>query len=267
MSRRSRTIIPVIMVLLFTGIQGCGLKPAPGIPAGITTEQVMTVIENRMERLNDFSGRAQAKATVRGQTESAVITINYMKPDRFRATIKGTFGIVLAVITAEQDSFHVYIPSIKGYFIVGRDENVLDLLVPEVEFDFNLLASLFTGSFPASDVLTDSHIALSRMQNQALLTIENGAEVYRYTVTGPDLLVMEEVLIRNGKNIWRITYSDYASSGDTMFPRKIIISEGDKELQLSFSKFKVNPGLTERDLSFKIPSNAERYFIEKTQVP
>ena len=261
-------IIPLsVVVVLFIGINGCGLKPSPGIPADITAEKVLTVLESRAEELRDFSGRAKALATVHGENESAIVTINYMKPDRFRVNIKGAFGIVLAMITTEPDSFQVYVPSLKGYFIVGRDEDVMDLLVPEIEFDFGKLVSLFTGPLPSAEDRADSHITISTMQNRALLTIEKGEEIRMYTVQGPDMLIVEEKLISSGRDVWKITYSDYVTSGNTAFPRTIAISENDKELKLSFSKIAVNKGLTEKDISFNLPSNAERYFIEKTQIP
>lgn len=260
---RSRIIPLSVIVVLFIGIYGCGLKPSPGIPADITAEKLLTVLESRAEALRDFSGRAKGLATVQGEKESAIVIINYMKPDRFRAHIKGAFGIVLAVITAEPDSFQVYVPSLKGYFIVGRDEDVMDILVPEIEFDFGKLASLFTGSLPSAEDRADSHITISTLQDRAFLAIEKGEEIHMYTVEGPDMLIVEEKLISNGRDVWKITYSDYVTSGNTAFPRKIAISENDKELKLSFSKIAVNKGLTEKDISFTLPSNAERYFIEK----
>ncbi len=264
---RSRIIPLSVILVLFIGIFGCGLKPSPGIPADITAEKLLTVLERRAEALRDFSGRAKTLATVHGENESAIVTINYMKPDRFRAHIKGAFGIVLAVITSDPDLFQVYVPSIKGDFVIGRDEDVANIFVPEIEFDFGKLTSLFTGSLPSAADRADSHITISIMQGRALLAIERGEEIRMYTVEGLDMLIVEEKLISNGRDVRKITYSDYVTSGNTAFPRKISISEKDKELKLSFSKIAVNKGLTEKDISFTLPSNAERYFIEKTQIP
>lgn len=263
----SRIIPYIATVVLFIGINGCGLKPSPGIPSDITAQRLLTVMENRAEQLRDFSGRAKATASVHGENESANVSINYIKPDRFRVYLKGTFGIVLGVITSEPDSFQVYIPSLKGYFVIGREEEVMDILVPEIEFDFGKLVSLFSGSLPSQEDRAKSHITISVLQNRAVLAIEKDDEIRMYAVEGSDMHIVEEKLIISGRDIWKITYSDYVTSGNTAFPRKITISENGKELKLSFSKIAVNKGLTEKDLSFNLPSNAERYFIDKTQIP
>ncbi|MBN1291459.1 MAG: DUF4292 domain-containing protein [Candidatus Latescibacteria bacterium] len=259
-------ILPVVVVF-FLGINSCGMKPSHGIPDTITAEQVMTVLDKRMAQVSDFSGRAKAKMSVGGDTESAIVYINYKEPDRFRVNIRGAFGVVLAVLFTEQDSFKVYVPSIKGYFVLGRDENVLDHILPDVRFDIKRITSIFSNSFLPADVISQSVISFDKTKEQAVLTVINGDSAYRYTVHGPDLLLAEEEFSQGDEVSWRIQYSDYTPSNGTLFPRNIILSERDKVVNLVFSKYDINSGLSDSDLIFEIPSNAERYVIEKNRFP
>ena len=262
-----RIISPAIVLLLLLAIQGCGRKPGPVLPAQVTVEQVLTSLEKQMSQIHDFSGRARARARIEGESESAVIYINFIRPDRFRVIVKGTFGVVLSVVMAGPDYYTIYIPSISGYFIVGRDEDISELLVPGARFDISRLTSMFTGLLTSVDELADSHISLKRKRHQAVLTIENGDTVYRYTVEGPDILLMEEEISMHDVVIWRRTCADYEPCGSEVFPRKNTFTEGKKQLVLEFTSCTVNPGLTEDDLFFEIPPNAERYSLEQKSRP
>ena len=268
----SKELYPVVLAVLIFAFHGCGKKPVPAVPIIVTAHQVLQVIEKRAARIQDFSGRAYAVMSARDESQNAVVYINYRKPDRYRAILKGAFGVELADMTGEGDSVTVYVPSLKGYFHVGIDDNdLLEALAPGVSFDFSLdkglkpLVSFLTGSLPRGYNDSGSHISLKRVGNRAVVTIEDGAARYRYTVEGPDLLLFEEEFFRDGELIMRIGYSDYTDCGDIRFPRKITMNDSGREIKLEFSSCTINSGLSESELSFDLPSNADRLTVKKVK--
>ena len=96
-----------------------------------------------------------------------------------------------------------------------------------------------------------------------MVTIEDGTARYRYTVEGPDLLLIEEEFSRDSELMVHIEYNDYADCGDVRFPRKITMSDTVRDVKLNFSSCAVNSGLSDSDLSFALPLNAERLIIKK----
>jgi len=272
-----------LLAVLIVALNGCGIKPGPVVPVTVTADQVLQVIDKRAARIQDFSGRAYVVASDRGENQDAIVYINYRKPDRYRAILKGAFGVVIAVLTGGGDSVTVYVPSLKGYFVVGSDDkDLLEALVPGMSFDFSRLMSLFKIQ-NSKFKIENSKISLERAGNRAVVTVEEGAESLRYTVEGPDLLLVEEESSRDGGLILQIGYRDYANFGGIPFPRKITISASEKnhgdtetrrkdtsneymtgrEVTLNFSSCSINSGLADSELTFELPPNADRLTIKK----
>ncbi|MCE5250627.1 DUF4292 domain-containing protein [bacterium] len=262
-----RMLRPAIAVLFILTIQSCGKKPVSVVPSDVTIEQILASFEKQASGIHDFSGRARATAKINGRTESAAVYINYRSPDRFRVIIKGTFGIVLSVIVARPDSYTVYIPSLTGYFVAGRGEDISALLVPGMRFDIDRITSMFTGAYPPADIQAGSRVSLKHKNYQAILALEDSLREYRYTVEGPGLLLVKEEILKGSKVVWRRLCSDFISCGDVMFPRRTEFTEGKKMLALDFSTCSVNTGLAESDLVFDIPANAERLILEEKNKP
>ena len=142
---------------------------------------LMKVIEKRRTTIRSFSGRARAVATIKGDNESVLAYINYKRPDLYRIILKGSFGVVLAVITSQQDSTTVYIPSLKGYFVVSNEDNkILQHLIPDISFDFRKLTLLFTGVFPSETELENSKILMNRTNSSAILSIVSDFSLYEF---------------------------------------------------------------------------------------
>ena len=283
-----------LFAVLIVALNGCGIKPTPVVPVTVTADQVLQVIEKRAARIRDFSGRAYAVTSDHGENQDAIVYINYRQPDRYRAILKGAFGVVLAVVTGGGDSVTVYVPSLKGYFVVGNDDSESDVnplseaLVPGMPFDFSRLTSLFKikdSKFKIKDSkvkIENSKISIERAGNRAVVTVGDGAASTRYTVEGPDLLLVEEESSRDGGLILQIGYRDYADFDGIPFPRKITIAaernHGDtetrrkdtsneyttgREVTLDFSSCSINRGLADSELTFELPPNADRLTIKK----
>ena len=259
--------ISVVLILI---LFGCAQKPVPGIPIDMSPQQVLNVIEKRKSMVRDFKGRAKAKALIKGEEQPALVYINYKKPDKFRITLKGVFGVVFAIITTGSDSLTVYIPSLKGYIVTDKhDSEMLRLLIPDVSLDIDYLTAMFNGIPPAADSSEQSHLTFQRIKDRAELTITNGSLTCRYTVTGPDLLLKKEVIVVDGKTVMSFEYDKYRQSGDKSlpeenFPHTIIIADEASELRLDFSSCAVNKGLTDSDLLFELPVNADRLTLNRT---
>ena len=275
LSKKMKKILPDTSVVLILILFGCAQKPVPGIPFDISPQQVLNAIEKRKSLVRDFKGRARAKALIKGEEQPALVYINYKKPDRFRIMLKGAFGVVLAVITTNSDSLTVYIPSLKGYIVTGKDDReTLRLIfsgrkIPDVSLDIDYLTALFNGITPAADISEQPHIAFKRRGDRADLTITNGSLSYQYTVAGPGLLLKKEVMLVDGKPVMSFAYDKYTPIGDKSlpeekFPHTIIMADEASELRLDFSSCAVNKGLSDSELLFELPPNADRLTLNRT---
>ncbi len=255
--------VSIIFIYIILAFQGCGWKPVPGVPRDVTISQVLASIENYSSGVNDLSARADVRAQIDGHTQSATVDIRYINPDLFRIYIKGFAGIDVARISALKDSMVVYLPSENVYITAGRDENILGLLIPEFDINMKSFESIFNGTLPLTEEREEFQISMKHSGRQVELTLKHGETMYLYAIEGPDLRLVDEKIICDNVPVWHKTFSEYDSFNGVDFPVKITIERGRDIFKLNFTKCVINSGLTDRDLSFNIPSSAERVFIEK----
>ncbi|MFC1607910.1 DUF4292 domain-containing protein [Candidatus Latescibacterota bacterium] len=252
--------------LLFT-FSGCGKRPSSVIPSNITVDQVLNVIDKRANMVQDLSGRAQVTVNTGGADHEAVILVNYKKPSHYRAIIKGAFGVVIAVITADEDSMTVYLPSMKGYLVTDRNSTgIMKTLVPEVSFNINHLASIITGIALPQGYPDEARISLQRLTHSIILTLQTVSDKYLYTLEGAGLVVTSVEVIKKGETSILIEYDDYVQSGKSLFPRTITISEKDRDVLLEFTSCSINRGVPESKLVFPLPPNADRLTFKPREI-
>ena len=249
-------------ILYVTFINGCGWKPFTGIPKDITIPQVLASIDRYSLNIKDFSGRASVKLLIDGRPQSANITIRYINPGRFRIYIKGIAGIDIARINAFSDSIAVYIPSENMYVSSGREKNILGVLMPEVDIDLKSMESMFTGTLPRPENRKEFQMTMKNSGRKVELTLKRDRFTYRYTVEGSDLRPVNEETLYDGVPVWRKKVSGYSSYNGVKFPDNLSIERDGNVIDLKFSQCVINSGLTENDLSFTVPSSAERLVIE-----
>ncbi len=251
----------LIHIALIT--QGCGLKPAPGVPLDVTIPQVLAAIEKYSAKVQDFSGRANVRAKVDGNYQSATVQIKFINPDRFLIYIKGFAGIDMARVSAVKDSMVIYIPSENIYVTTGTDENILGALIPEINLKMKYVASIFNGILPSREEREGFQMSIKHFGRQVELSLKRGKSMFRYRLEGQELRLISEEKIYNNVPVWRKTISAYNSIDGIEFPSEISIEHDRNIFTIKFSKCRLNSGLSDRDLSLTIPSSAERAVIEK----
>ena len=241
---------------------GCGLKPVPRIPGDISIPQVLEVVEKNSDRIRDFSGTAFVNAKMKGEPpQNALVTIQYIRPDRFKVIIKGFAGIVLAIISTNNDLPTIYFPSENAYITFGNDENIDRFLMSEIGVDFKQITSLLTGTLPPSKEREFYQMTLENHGNKAELMLKRDGIIHRYTLEGPDLRVIDENVSHNGVQIWHMWALNFSVVNGIPFPRKISVENEHGVMDIEFSKYSINPGLAENDISFVIPPSAKRMVI------
>ena len=256
--------LPAVFIYTLLTIQGCGLKPAPGVPRDITIPQVLAAIEKHSVSVKDFSGRADIRVLINGDSQSATVHIRYINPDLFRIYIKGFAGIDISRISALKDSMTIYIPPENIYITAGRDENILGFLMSEFDIDVKNIELIFNGTLPSPEERGKFQMSMNHTDRQAELILMEGKYMHRYRVDGHNLRLVSEETLFDNVPIWRKTISEYRSFDGVNFPEEITIERGKNVFNFKFSKCAINSGLTESDLLFTIPSSAERIVFEKS---
>ncbi|MFC1537925.1 hypothetical protein ACFL6H_00750 [Candidatus Latescibacterota bacterium] len=262
MKNRIYAWLTVVMILTMFAYQGCGLKPDIGIPRDITPEQALSAIERQSRNIETFSGTGSVRVLANGTSESATVLIRYINPGLFRIYLKGFAGIDIGRISALEDSVTIYIPPENIYLKTGRNEYILERLFPEIDFNMQNIELFFNGTFPTKTDRGKFEMSMRHVDNQLELSLVDGNIVYRYRIGGPDLRLMREELMIDNSIVWRKTLSGYKSFNGVNFPEEIIVERGNDSFTITFSKCEINTDLTESDLTFAIPSSAERVYIE-----
>ncbi len=247
-------------VVLLT-VQGCSLRPSPGIPRDISVAQVLSAIETYTIRVNDFSGSARAGIRTENGSYSAQVRLRYHAPDHFRIDIKGFGGITTARIGVLADSMVVYVPPENLYITAERSDNVLGLLVPDSRINLEALLSVFDAENQVRDHHDEIIGAMEHLGRRVSLELKRGDVLHRYTVEGPELRLVKEDINRADGTVWHKTFSDYRRYNGVYFPGTITLDRGGTVFTATFSNCVINSGLTDADLTFTIPDSAERYTI------
>jgi outer membrane lipoprotein-sorting protein len=247
-------------------IHGCALKPSPGIPVDITAHQVLAAVNKQSALIQDFSTAAFMEARLKGESsQTANVSIRYVKndfdkfnPDRFRIILKGFAGIAGAVITTSGDSMSVFYPSDNTFIRIGRDQQ---FSMPGIDLDFDRIASFVTGAMlPPPEEWDTYRISLESRDVRPVLTMEKDTSLHRFILEGAELRVIGEEFVCDGVIVWTKKASRFRSVNGVMFPGKISIENSRGSINMEFSRCKINSGLTDSDLSFIIPSSAQRIF-------
>ena len=259
-----KLIIPAFVVYIALVTHGCGLKPVPEIPVDVSIPQVLAIIEKHSDSIRDFSGTASVKAKVKGESlRNARVVIKYIRPDRFRLVIKGFAGIVLAIISTINDSLTMYFPSENAYITFRNEDNSYQFFMSEIGVDFEQMTSILTGTLPPPEEREFYQMTLENLGARAELILKRGAIVHRYTLEGPDLRIIDEAVFQNGVMVWHMRASGFSVVNGIPFPRKISVENERGVMDIEFSKYSINPGITEDDISFVIPPSAKRMMIHE----
>ena len=262
--RHTYKVITVLALILAASGSGCGYRPSLHIPSGMTEDDVIRALREQSKSLMDFKGRAFARVQSGGYEETATLQIAYRRPEQFKTVIKGTFGIVYAVVTMTSDSLAMYIPSEKGYVSLDRAPGEDLIQLPGIDFNLQRFTSVFTGVLPPQDIMDASDVILLRTEEGGDLVVNTGLRSYRYHVTGDDLRLTEYEIYEGRDMVWRMECSGYRDWEGGMFPRKMTLTEPDRTMYLEFSDCVINGGLGDKDLTFHIPSSAERLILKQS---
>ena len=77
----------LVYTLIILVEQGCGLKPPSHVPQDVTIPEALAAVEKFSAIVKDFSGRANVKASIDGDSQSAIVSIKFLHPDLFRLYI------------------------------------------------------------------------------------------------------------------------------------------------------------------------------------
>jgi len=258
-------VTPALCVIILMTVHGCALRPYPGIPEDVTVQQALDAVEKHSLRVKDFSGSASIMAKMKGKYEfNNSFSIKYIRPDRFRVVVKGFAGIPVALISTQRDSTYIYLPAKNAYIAAGSGDDVLQHIVPGISVSFKQMTSLITGTLPYAEEQGYYRKSLGRYGKRIVLILKRDSIEHRYTLEGPEMLVVCEDILHNGETIWRIKNARFRDADGVMFPRKISMENEYGTVDIQFSRCTINSGLTDNDLLLVIPSSAGRMFIEKT---
>ena len=261
-----KRITPAFCMFFTLLAYGCGLKPFPGSPEDVTISQVLAAIEKHSTLIEDFSGTALVKAKLKSEpSQSVKVSIRYIRPDNFRVVIKGFAGITGALISTCSDSMNIYFPSENTFITEERNNDILRLIVPGINVDFEQITSILTGMLPSPDERDQYQKSLKHSGKRVVLQLIRGTTLHSYILEGKEMRVVGEEILQDGVTVWRKEASGFRNVDGVVFPRKISIRNEHGIIDMEFSGCSINSGLTENDLSFVIPSSAERIFFEKQQ--
>ncbi|MFA6472959.1 MAG: DUF4292 domain-containing protein [Candidatus Latescibacterota bacterium] len=232
------------------------MKPSL-IPEGVTVEQVFDSLNRQSAAIKDFSGWAKVTGKFDGKTQSVTTVIRFIAPSRIKVDLKGFAGIELASISLAGDSMTVYLPSYNGYLKGEDGEDLLKKFIPNINFDVSRITSIFSVQLPPEDTLNEFQASLKKKENRLELTLAKGNEVYRYLIEGPQLLIVEEDISRDGTVIWQKKSRDYRSAGAGIFPREISVRNDRGSLDFVFYSVSVNSGLSGQDVALDMPESAK----------
>ena len=254
---RIPTLVAVLAILTITG---CGRKPVvQRLPGGLTAERALASVNVRASRIHDLSATAAVIArTPEGAEHRARVSIRYRRPARFRIKVSGFAGITVALVATTPDSVYAYDPSGNTYLCAARSDDMLRRMIPELRFDLERLTGIFSGTPPPETDRDDPELSLVRTGGQAVLTVDAGDTIARYTLAGPDLLVVAEEISVAGETVWRVESEDFETVDGVPVATRIKAWGARGTVEMDLSRITVNEGISDAELTLSVPSSAER---------
>ncbi len=280
---RTPALVAVLAILIVTG---CARKPVVRrLPRDLTAEQALAVVDARSSVILDLSASAAVTArTPEGDEHKARVSIRYRRPDRFRIVVRGFAGIAGVYISTTSDSVYAYYPSENVYLLAARSNDTLRRIAPELSLDLDRLTGIFSGTLPPAAGHDDLRLSLVRNGEQAVLTVETGSNGEqavltvetgsngeqavltaetpnngaRYTLAGPDLLIVAEEIIVGGESVWRMEAEDFEIVDGVRVATHIKIWGLGGTMEMDLSRIEVNSGISDTDLALPVSATAGR---------
>ena len=254
---RTPALVAVLAILIVTG---CARKPVVRrLPRELTAEQALAAVDARSRRILDLSASASVTArTPEGDEHQARVSIRYRRPDRFRIVVRGFAGIAGVYIATTPDSVYAYYPSENVYLLAARSDDTLRRIAPELGLDLDRLTGIFSGTPPPAAGRDDLRLSLVRNGEQAVLTADTGNISARYTLAGPDLLVVAEEIIIGGESVWRMEAEDFETVDGVPVATRIKVWGLRGTMEMDLSRIAVNSGISDTDLALSVSATAGR---------
>ncbi len=246
-----------LAVLLLLGA-GCAIRPRP-VAERLTAEMAIRSLYARSSGIRDFKGSAAVTvSSSEGGAQNFNISLRFRAPDSYRILVKGFAGMPAAMITMRADSLMAYFPQDNSYVTSGSGEKAIKALAPGMNLDLSQLSSWLTGLIPEHE-MNEYKRELTRDGDRAVLSLAKDPWEHRFVLEGEALDPVEESFLFGGKLSWWRTARGFRSYEDGVrFPRVIEMYRDDASAVFDFSRIEVNSGLSEDDLSFTVPANAEQ---------
>lgn len=220
-----------------------------------TAADLLKIASDDIARLRTFEGEARVSLRLEGVRQKALALVLFRSPSDLKVDVTGPLGIRLMTASASGEDLRVFLPRSNELYEGRADGDVLRR-VTGVDLGAWAPWRALLGVAPANSGRVEG---FEREGERLIVRVREGAGTRRLTFDAQGLtLAEEEVYDREGRLVVRRRMSDYRETDGVVLPRRIALSQGEDEVRIEYTEWKLNRGVEEERLRMRVPQDVNR---------
>jgi len=206
-------------------------------------------------RLRTFEGEARISLRLEGVRQRGSALVLFRRPDGLRVDVTGPIGVRLVTAVASGDSLRVFLPRSNDLY-EGRADDAALRRVIGVDLGAWTPWRAMLGVVPGDLGQVEG---FEREGERLVVRVRGEAGTRRLTFEARDLtLSREEVYDRAGALVARREMSGYREMEGVVLPRRIALFQGEDEVRVEYTEWRLNRGVEEERLRLRVPEGVNR---------
>jgi hypothetical protein len=219
-----------------------------------TAADLLKIASDDVARLRTFEGEARVSLRLEGARQKGLALVLFRSPD-LKVDVTGPLGIRLMTAAASGEHLRIFLPRSNELY-EGRADGDALRRVTGVDLGAWAPWQALLGVASADPGRVEG---FEREGERLIIRVKEGDGARRLAFDARGLtLAEEEVYDRSGGLVVRRRMWDYRDVDGVVLPRRIVLSQGEDEVRIEYTDWKLNQGVAEERLRMRAPEDVIR---------
>jgi len=244
---------PVFLFFLLLSCAGPGALRRH-LPAD-TADDLLKIAAGDVARLRSFEGEARISLRLEGVRQRGSALVLFRRPHDLKVDVTGPIGVRLVTAVASGDSLRVFLPRSNDLY-EGRADGAALRRIIGVDLRAWAPWRAMLGVVAGDPGQVEG---FEREGDRLVVRLRGASGTRRLTFDARSLtLSREEVYDREGALVARREMSGYREVDGVVLPRRIALFQGEDEVRVEYTDWRLNRGVEEERLRLRAPEGVNR---------
>ena len=220
-----------------------------------TAADLLKIATEDVARLRTFEGEARISLRLEGVRQRGSALVLFRRPHDLKVDVTGPIGVRLMTAVASCDSLRVFLPRSNDLY-EGRSDGAALRRIIGVDLRAWTPWRAVLGVVAGDPGQVEG---FEREGDRLVVRLRGTSGTRRLTFDARGLTLSgEEVYDRAGALVARREMSGYREADGVVLPRRIVLFQGEDEVRVEYTDWRLNRGVEEERLRLRVPQDVNR---------